>query len=219
MGVSAGRPGPHPRLVAGAGAVAAALFIALFRFQRLGPLDFWAWLAASIVLVVALGFVLDRGYAARLKRDVASAPLRKIGIGIASAAVLYAVFAAGRLLALRLFPFAAAGIGSVYALKSGVPLLRVVLLIALVIGPGEELFWRGFFQASVAETTGRRRALFLTALLYSAVHLSSGNMMLVLAAAVCGFFWGWLYLRFRSPLANVVSHTLWDLGVFVIFPF
>lgn len=219
MGVSAGRPGPHPRLVAGAGAVAAALFIALFRFRRLGPLDFWTWIAANVVLVVVLSLVLDRGYAARLRRDVASAPLRKIGTGIASAAVLYAVFAAGRLLALRLFPFAAAGIGSVYALKSGLPLLRVVLLIALVVGPGEELFWRGFFQHNVAETAGRRRGFILTALLYAAVHLASGNIMLVLAAAVCGLFWGWLYLRFRSPLVNIVSHTLWDLAVFVAFPF
>ena len=59
----------------------------------------------------------------------------------------------------------------------------------------------------------------LTALLYTAVHLSSGNIMLVLAAAVCGVFWGWLYLRFRSPILNIVSHTLWDLAVFVVFPF
>ena len=32
-------------------------------------------------------------------------------------------------------------------------------------------------------------------------------------------FWGWLYLRFRSPVLNIVSHTLWDLAVFVVFPF
>jgi hypothetical protein len=43
--------------------------------------------------------------------------------------------------------------------------------------------------------------------------------MLILAAAVCGVFWGWLYLRFRSPLLNVVSHAVWDLLVFVILPF
>jgi membrane protease YdiL (CAAX protease family) len=219
MGLSAGRPGPSPRLVAAAGAIAAVLFIALFRLQRLGPLDFWAWLAANVLLVVVLGFVLDRGYAARLKRDLASAPLRKIAIGLASAALLYAVFAAGRLLALRLFPFAAPGIAGVYALRSGQPLLRVALLIALVIGPGEELFWRGFFQHNVAETAGRRRGFVLTALLYASVHLAAGNVMLVLAAAVCGVFWGWLYLRYRSPLANVVSHTIWDLAVFVAFPF
>jgi membrane protease YdiL (CAAX protease family) len=59
----------------------------------------------------------------------------------------------------------------------------------------------------------------LTALLYTAVHLAGGNIMLVLAAALCGVFWGWLYLRFRSPLLNIISHTLWDLLVFVVLPF
>jgi membrane protease YdiL (CAAX protease family) len=219
MGLRAGRPGPGPRIIGASGALAAVLFIALFRLRRLGPLDFWAWLAANVVLVVVLSFVLDRGYAGRLRRDLASAPLRKIGIGLASAAILYAVFAVGRLLALRLLPFAASGIGSVYALGSGVPVLRLVLLIGLVIGPGEELFWRGFFQEGAAATTDARRGFVLTALLYTAVHFASGNIMLVAAAAVCGFFWGWLYLRYRSPVVNIVSHTLWDLAVFVLFPF
>lgn len=219
MGVSGGRSRPDHRLVGAAGALAAILFIALFRLRRLGPLDFWTWLALNIVVVVALGFLIDSGYAQRLRQDLRSGLVRKIALGVASAAVLYAVFAVGRIVALRLFPFAAAGIGNVYALRAGVPVLRVVLLIVFVIGPGEELFWRGFFQERTGETTSRAYGFALTALLYAAVHLASGNVMLVLAAAVCGIFWGWLYLRFRSPVLNIVSHTLWDLLVFVVFPF
>jgi uncharacterized protein len=213
------RPGMDSRLVGAAGALAAILFIALFRLRRLGPLDFWAWLALNIVIVVALSFALDRGYARRLGEDLRSGLLRKAAIGVASAVGLYAVFAVGRAAALRLFPFAAAGIRNVYALKAGVPLLRIVLLIAFIIGPGEELFWRGFFQEKAGATTSRNFGFSLTVLLYAAVHMASGNIMLVLAAAVCGVFWGWLYLRFRSPLINVISHTLWDLLVFVVLPF
>lgn len=213
------RSGPGPRSVGAAGFVAAALFIALFRFRHVGPLDFWAWLAASVVLIVALSFLIDRGYLRRLAADLRTGVPRKIALGVASAAVLYAVFAIGRLAALRLFPFAAAGIWKVYALKEGVPLLRVVLLIGLVIGPGEELFWRGFFQDQTAATTRPSFGFAFSAMLYASVHLASGNIMLFLAAAVCGVFWGWLYLRFRSPLLNIVSHTLWDLAVFVVFPF
>jgi membrane protease YdiL (CAAX protease family) len=185
----------------------------------LGPLDFWVWLALTIVLLVALSFAVDRGYGLRLKKDLRSGLLRKVGIGVASALVLYAVFAAGRQVALALFPFAATGIGQVYALRSGVPVARVVLLIGLVIGPGEELFWRGFFQEQSGSGTGRASGFALTSLLYTSVHLASGNPMLILAAAVCGVFWGGLYLRFRSPLLNIVSHTLWNLLVFVILPF
>jgi len=218
VGMTGARPGKDPRLVGAAGALAAILFIALFRLRRLGPLDFWAWLALNIILITALSFVLDKGYGRRLREDLAFGAFRKIALGISSAAVLYAVFAVGRILAMRLFPFAAAGIGNVYGLKTGVPLLRIALLIALIIGPGEELFWRGFFQEKTGATTSRRFGFALTLLLYASVHLASGNIMLVIAAAVCGIFWGWLYLRFRSPLVNIVSHTLWDLLIFVIFP-
>lgn len=219
MGVNPGRPGPGPRLVGAAGVLAAGLFIALFRLRRWGPLDFWAWLALNIMIVVAVSFVLDRGYVSRLGKDLREGALQKAALGAVSAAVLYAVFAAGRLIALRLFPFAGAGIGEVYALRAGVPIVRVALLIGLVIGPGEELFWRGFFQERTAATTRPAFGFAVAAMLYTAVHLASGNIMLVLAAAVCGAFWGWLYLRFRSPFLNIVSHTLWDLAVFVVFPF
>jgi CAAX protease family protein len=217
--MSDGRPGLHRQLVGAAGALAAVLFIALFRLRRLGPLDFWAWMALNIVIVVALAVLIDGGYIQRLRQDLGSGLLRKVALGVALAAVLYAVFAAGRVVALRLFPFAASGIGNVYALKDGVPIWRIVLLLLFVIGPGEELFWRGFFQERTGATTSRPYGFALTALLYTAVHLASGNILLVLAAAVCGIFWGWLYLRFRSPVLNIISHTLWDLLVFVILPF
>ena len=219
MGMRGPGARPNRQLVGAAGALAAFLFISLFRLKRLGPLDFWAWLALDIVLVVAAAFLIDGGYANRLRRDAASGLARKLGLGVGSALVLYAVFAAGRVLALKVFPFAGTGIAGVYALRGGVPLLRVVLLIGLVIGPGEELFWRGFFQEWTGATTSRAYGFVLTLFLYTAIHLASGNIMLVLAAAVCGIFWGWLYLRFRSPLLNIVSHTLWDLLAFVVLPF
>jgi len=214
-----GRTGPDHRPVGAAGATAAVLFIALFRLRSLGPLDFWAWLVLNTMILVALSFVFDSAYGQRLKEDLRSALLRKVSIGIASAAVLYGVFALGRIAALHIFPFAESGIGNVYALKAGVPALRIMVLIVVIIGPGEELFWRGFFQERAGATTSRAFGLALTGLLYTAVHLASGNLMLVLAAAVCGAFWGWIYLRFRSPVLNIVSHTVWDLAVLVIFPF
>jgi len=217
--MKSGHSGPDHRIVGAAGALAAGLFITLFRFRRLGPVDFWSWLTADIVILVVLGFVLDRDYRARLAEDRRSGLLMKVTVGIVSAAALYAVFAVGRAVAPLIFPFAKAGIESVYALKAGTPILRVALLLGLVIGPGEELFWRGFFQERAAGTTRPAVGFVLTVLLYTAVHLASGNLMLVIAAAVCGLFWGWLYLAFRSPLLNVVSHTVWDLLVFVFLPF
>ena len=67
---------------------------------------------------------------------------------------------------------------------------------------------RGWLLAALAATA-----------LYAVVHLSSGNPMLILAALVCGLFWGLLYQRTGSITLVVISHTAWNLTVFLGFPF
>ena len=88
-----------------------------------------------------------------------------------------------------------------------------------VIGPGEEIFWRASLQRLCMDRWGDAPGWFISVALYSLVHLGSGNLMLVLAAAVCGLFWGWLYRRYRSIILVAVSHTIWDILVFIIAPF
>ena len=145
--------------------------------------------------------------------------MAKTALGLVSAAALYGVFWGGNLLSRAWFgEWAGQGIDSVYGLKSGASLTRIVLLIALLIGPTEEVFWRGLLQRQFAARWGRWGAFLLATALYAGVHISSGNPMLVLAAVVCGVFWGLLYLWRGSVLLNVVSHTAWDLAVFVLFP-
>lgn len=201
-----------------AAAVPAALFIALFRFHRLGPLDFWWWLGLNIISAMGLGLAADGGYGQRLKADLRSGLPRKLVLGVLSAAVLYAAFAVGRLIALKLFPFAPAGIADIYRLKQGPGILRIALLLGLLVGPGEEVYWRGFLQDRASALLGPRKGFWLTALLYALVHVGSGNVMLVLAAGVCGLFWGLTYRIFRSPVLNAVSHAVWDLAIFVVWP-
>lgn len=217
--MKSGRTGPGPKRVGAAGALAAGLFIALFRFRRLGPVDFWSWLTANVIVLVVLSFLLDRDLRVRLAEDRRSGLATKLTVGIVSAAALYAVFAVGRAVAPFILPFSEAGIADVYALKAGASVVRIALLVGLVIGPGEELFWRSFFQERIAGPARPAVGFVLTALIYAAVHLASGNPVLVLAAGVCGLFWGSLYLVFRSPILNLVSHAAWDLLVFVAMPF
>jgi hypothetical protein len=205
-------------ILAATAAVPAALFIALFRFRRLGPLDFWRWMGLNIVLAVGLGLAADSGYGRRLKADLRSGLPRKLVLGVVSAAVLYAAFAAGRLVALKLFPFAPAGIAAVYRLKSETGILRIVLLLGLLVGPGEEVYWRGYLQDRTSALLGPGKGFWLTALLSALVHIASGNVMLVLAAGVCGLFWGLTYRIFRSPVLNAVSHTAWALTIFILRP-
>ena len=200
-------------------ALAAALFVPLFIFRGMGPLDFWWWMSASLVLLIGLGAVLDREYGGDLRRDLGEGVGRKIGQGLLAAAALYAVFFVGNWGSRLILPFAASGIGQVYGFKTGAPVLRIVLSMALVIGPGEELFWRAFLQRRWQKRFGPWGGFLAATALYALVHTGSGNPMLVLAAAVCGLFWGYLYMKTGSALLVVVSHTVWDIAVFLVVPF
>jgi len=200
-------------------AAAVLLFVPLFIFRAAGPFDFWWWMSLNIILAVGLGAASDRTYLPALRADLRAGAGKKIFLGLLSAAALYAVFFAGNFFSRLLLPFAGAGIGAVYAFKSTASLVRIVPLMALLIGPGEEVFWRGFLQRRWQERFGARRGFLLATALYAGVHAGSGNVMLVLAAAVCGLFWGYLYRRTESLLLIAVSHTAWDLAVFIAFPF
>jgi len=200
-------------------AAAVLLFTPLFIFRGIGPLDFWWWMSGALVLLIGAGAALDPDYCPLLRTDFRNGPGRKVLMGAASAAVLYAVFYFANAASRALFSFAAGGISDVYGFRGEASFLRVGLLLALIIGPGEELFWRGFLQRRWEKRFGRNRGLAAAAALYAAVHLGSGNPMLILAAAVCGVFWGVLYRKTGSVIACAVSHTLWDLAVFLFFPF
>ena len=198
--------------------LAAALYILLFVFHRLGPLDFWWWLSANIVVLVSSSLALDRSFFTLPSRDCAQEVWKQILLGAFSAFVLYFIFYAGNSVSRLVFPFAAGGIRNVYSFREGASLLRITLLILLLIGPGEEFFWRGFILRRWQNRFGPLAGWVLASALYSLVHLGSGNVMLILAALVCGLFWGGLYLRCRSLLSVAVSHALWDILIFVLFP-
>ncbi len=139
-------------------------------------------------------------------------------IGVAAAVALYGLFWAGYALACRLFDFAPQQVNAIYAIRgAGHPWLIGALLL-LVTSPGEELFWRGFVQRQAAKRWGATTGVVLGTTFYGAVHLVSGNLMLVLAASVAGLFWCALY-RWRGNLtACMVSHALWTVGIFLFFP-
>lgn len=198
--------------------LAVALFVPLFITRGLGRFDFWWWMSLNITCLTAIAAALDLGWRNALTNDLKKQVLRKIGIGILSALGLYVVFYVGNVASRLIFPFAANNIENVYAFKTGASPMRVALLMALIIGPGEELFWRGFLQRRFQVERGPFQGFLLATLLYTGVHIASGNVMLVLAAGVCGLFWGFLYLRTGSLLLNVISHTVWDMAIFLFFP-
>lgn len=199
--------------------VCTVAFTQVFLHGSLGWLDFWYLMALSIVFANAISFLTDKILMHRLVADCREEIGRKVLLGLASALALYLVFSGGNWVVHSLFPGLASGVQQVYALKQDASGLRIAVLMILIFGPGEEIFWRGYVQHHLMGKFGAKRGFVLAALIYSLVHLASANSMLVLAAAVCGVFWGWLYAWRRSLLVNMLSHTVWDLGVFLVFPF
>ena len=175
--------------------------------------NFWVKITVTVCVLCAGSFAV-----AGMPWRRAEMTLRETLIGGVTAVLLYGIFWLGDYLSAQLFGFAPKQVEAIYAIRElGNPWLVGAVLL-LVTSPGEELFWRGYIQRQAMTRFGQGRGVAVGSLLYGAVHLASGNFMLVMAAWVAGLFWCALY-RWRGNLtACIVSHALWTVGVFLLFP-
>ncbi len=197
----------------------AVYFSLIFSGAFSATVDFWSLFAGGLMVFLILTSAVDRFFSQLIYFDFREKTLKALALGAVSAFLLYGLFFAGNLFLRKIFPASAEQLSSIYSLKNGSSELRIGLFLGLIIGPGEELLWRGWLQRRWSGILGRTDGWLAVSLLYALVHLPAGNPVLVLAALVCGLGWGFQYYRFNSLLANVVSHTLWDLMVFIFFPF
>lgn len=138
--------------------------------------------------------------------------------GIVSAALLYIVFYAGDKISGIIFTFADNQVTGVYSNKSLLDPVVIGLLLVFIIGPAEEVFWRGFMQDTLAEKFGDNKGWIIASLIYGGVHIIAFNFMLFMAALICGLFWGWIFKKYRSVWPGIISHALWDLTIFILLP-
>ena len=133
-----------------------------------------------------------------------------LALGVAGAVVLYAVFLGGERALRAVAPAVAASGSTVYGWTGALPRPVLAGLLLLVIAPGEELYWRGLVQWELQHVLAPWIAVLAATALYTAVHLTTRNPALILAALVCGLFWGAMYAATGSLPAVIVSHCLWD---------
>jgi len=143
---------------------------------------------------------------------------KDVGLGLASAAGLYAVFQVGDRAARRIMPTGTEDIDQVYELRRLRPPLELAARLAFVIGPAEELFWRGFVQRGFGRRLSPWQAAAAAAAAYGGAHLVTRNVTLVGAANVAGAYWSALAELGLSMPALVVSHVAWDIWIFLIAP-
>ncbi len=197
--------------------LAAIFWFLIFVIQ---PLNFWLMISAATTIFMAIVFLFRAQNLSVFKfssKDLLS--------GIFLALLLYLIFFGGKFLLQELlgrnlfFPSYQEKINLVYATKSTIARPLLALILIFPIGAGEELFWRGFIQKKLAARCGRTLSFMLTTFFYTAIHIFTLNYMLVLAAFVCGTFWGLTYRITASIRPVMLSHMLWDVLVFVILPF
>lgn len=178
-------------------------------------LNFWAAMSVSAGILMLMSFTLGKDWASQFKLD-----FKSIIIGLVSACLLWGVFYLGNFAATLLFDFASGQINSIYSLRDGNNYNLIALLLLFWIGPAEVIFWQGYIQRNWMERFGNFKGFFVTTLIYSLVHIWSFNFILVMAACVCGTFWGLMYwyIKPKNLLPLLVSHAVWDTMIFVIFP-
>jgi membrane protease YdiL (CAAX protease family) len=143
---------------------------------------------------------------------------RDVTIGLASAAGLYGIFLIGDRMVRRLLRHGGDEIGDVYALRELGPSPELAARLALVIGPAEELFWRGFVNPRLQRRLGHWPGAAAGSFAYAGAHVATGNFTLFGAAGVAGAYWSALAAAGMPMGALVVSHVAWDLLTFLVAP-
>lgn len=211
---------------------AAAIWFYMFSPWTAGLTGFWITMSCAAIILTAMAACFAPG-GAFVNRNGAEGKFGKklwqqFLLGVTIAAALWGVFWIGDKISSMIFGFARDQVDGVYSMKTGLPDWTIAALLLFLIGPAEEYFWRGFIQRNAALAIKERYsrikrpadlAFLFTVLAYALVHVWSLNFMLVMAALVAGCVWGFIYrLRPDWLPALMISHSLWDAAVFVVFP-
>jgi len=174
---------------------------------------FWIKISFSAAILAILSFWLQPHPKQNLKFNGSA-----IIIGLLSAALLYLIFWTGKAVSAAILPFSGQQIGGIYAKGTGTSMWMIALLLFFITGPAEELYWRGYLQKNLMSRFGRWQGWLLATVVYAAVHIWSFNFMLIGAAFVAGAFWGAMYLYFKNLAPVIISHSVWSMVIFAVFP-
>ncbi len=194
--------------------IAAVLWTVMFSPWTAPHVNFWVMMTCSGLTLTLYSTWAAPGWWKDIRFGFSD-----ILLGAGLAALLWGVFWVGERLSSLMFDFARPQVDMIYGMKEGENPWVLTALMILIIGPAEEIFWRGYLQKSFSKRWNPNVGFIVTTLMYSLVHISKFNFMLIMAAAVAGFVWGLAYRFFPERFgAIVLSHALWDCAIFIWFP-
>lgn len=193
--------------------VAAIFWFVMFSEWTKNHVDFWTMMTCAAVVLTSFAFIFGKTW-----KDI-HVTNKEIALGFFSAIILWIVFYIGDKVSGLLFSFARPQVEAVYDMKEGTSLYLISFILLFIIGPAEEIFWRGYIQKNLSMRFNANIGFAITTLIYALVHVWAFNFMLFMAALVVGTIWGLMY-RFRPKnlTAIIISHAIWDFMVFILFP-
>ena len=194
--------------------IAAVLWTVMFSPWMAPYVNFWVMMTFSGMTLTLYSTWASPGWWKDVRLDIDN-----VVMGVVLAAALWGVFWLGEFFSTMLFDFARPQVDMIYGMKEGENPWVLTALMLFIIGPAEEIFWRAYLQKNLSSRWNPNIGFVVTTILYSIVHLSKFNFMLIMAAMVAGFVWGLAYRLFPEKLgAIILSHALWDCAVFIWFP-
>ena len=193
--------------------LAAVLWTVMFSPWTAPFVNFWWMMTGSALTLSVFATLFNPGWWREVKWSL---PNVLLGIGIAVA--LWGVFLVGRqgvILDVRFCPSAG---GLHLWMKEGESPWLLAALLLLLIGPAEEIFWRGYVQRTLSKRWNPNAGFVVATLIYALVHAGSCNFMLVMAALVVGAAWGAFTVSFRTALPLLSCLMQCGCGGIYIFP-
>ena len=159
--------------------LAAVLWTVMFSPWTAPFVNFWWMMTGSALTLSVFATLFNPGWWREVKWSL---PNVLLGLGIAVA--LWGVFWLGDKVSSWMFDFARPQVDSIYGMKEGESPWLLAALLLLLIGPAEEIFWRGYVQRTLSKRWNPNAGFVVATLIYALVHAGSCNFMLVMAALV-----------------------------------
>ena len=121
--------------------IAAVLWTIMFSPWTSPHINFWVMMTCSGAILTTYSTIVSPGLLKRIRMGWSD-----IVLGVLLAAALWGVFWIGDRLSSLMFDFARPQVNLIYGMKEGENPVVLTLLMLFIIGPAEEIFWRGYIQ-------------------------------------------------------------------------
>lgn len=174
------------------------------------------WLSTGLAALFTLGACLYV-YGAELKR-FAVPHGREIYLGLACgllmAGLTHLIYPLGQ----AILPDLSNWVEPLYGNLRQPPGPYLALPVLLLVVVAEECVWRGLLIDLLQRRYASLQVVLLGTAFYAIPHLFSGSWLLLGVVLICGVVWSSLRLLTGSLVVPLLTHLVWDLLVFIMFP-